>query len=191
MQCQARGRVDADPLALQQSAIGQQAQYPGKDLLVRVQIDQPPRTRNRRVVRRALLQRNPHKAPQCQRVRQPIRKSKVFENAQGVFVRIAAWRWGHASSGRSRKGCGSHTRSWPRRRASVLPEAERAAGSGALRPVCREPLREVLCGPVRSAVSDAGDLLSVAADRVFRRHRGRARHCLSCPTSSSVGNTRT
>src|SRR2546428_6738243 len=36
-----------------------------------VQIDQPPRARDRRVVRRVLVQRNAHKAPQRQRVRQP------------------------------------------------------------------------------------------------------------------------
>src|SRR5664280_606210 len=35
-------------------------------------------------------------------------------------------------------------------------------------------VREVLCGQVRAAVADAGDLLPVAADRVFRGHRQRA-----------------
>ena len=38
---------------------------------------------------------------------------------------------------------------------------------------------EVLCGQVRTALPDAGDLLSFAADRVFRGHRGGARHCLA------------
>src|SRR5450759_3943864 len=38
---------------------------------MRVQIDQSPRARNRRVVRRVLIQRNAHKASQRQRVRQP------------------------------------------------------------------------------------------------------------------------
>jgi Transposase domain (DUF772) len=33
-------------------------------------------------------------------------------------------------------------------------------------------VREVLCGEVRAPVADAGDLLSGAADRVFRGHRG-------------------
>ncbi len=47
--------------------------------------------------------------------------------------------------------------------------------SRALRRVCREAVREVLCGQVRASVADAGDLLSGAADRVFRRHRGGAR----------------
>src|SRR5258708_7243638 len=36
-----------------------------------VQIDQPPRARNGRVIRRVLVQRNAHKAPQRQRIRQP------------------------------------------------------------------------------------------------------------------------
>ena len=35
-------------------------------------------------------------------------------------------------------------------------------------------MREVLCAAVRAAIADAGDLLPVAADRVFRRHRQRA-----------------
>src|SRR5208337_4700942 len=38
---------------------------------MRVEIDQSSRARNRRVIRRVLVQRNPHKAPQRQRVRQP------------------------------------------------------------------------------------------------------------------------
>ena len=42
-----------------------------------------------------------------------------------------------------------------------------------------EPVREVLCGEVRASVADAGDLLPVAADRVFRGHRGGARHRLA------------
>src|SRR5438270_3648771 len=40
-------------------------------------------------------------------------------------------------------------------------------------------MREVLCGEVRAPVADAGDLLSGAADRVFRGHRGGARYCLA------------
>src|SRR6266496_4318316 len=38
---------------------------------MRIQIDQPARTRNRRVVRRVLVPRDAHKTPQRQRVRQP------------------------------------------------------------------------------------------------------------------------
>ena len=63
--------------------------------------------------------------------------------------------------------------------ASVLSAAERVAGGGALRRVCRGAVCEVLCGQVRTALTDAGDLLSFAADRIFRRHRGGARHCLA------------
>src|SRR5271166_4867761 len=57
---------------------------------------------------------------------------------------------------------------------SVLSAAKRVTGGGALRRVCRRPVCEVLCGQVRSAVADAGDLLPVVADRVFRGHRQRA-----------------
>jgi len=38
---------------------------------------------------------------------------------------------------------------------------------------------EVLCREERASVVDAGDLLSGAADRVFRGHRSGARHCLA------------
>src|SRR6267143_3360704 len=38
---------------------------------------------------------------------------------------------------------------------------------------------KVLCGEVRTPVTDAGDLLSGAADRVLRGHRGGARDCLA------------
>src|SRR5664279_325319 len=38
---------------------------------------------------------------------------------------------------------------------------------------------EQLCGQVRTALADAWDLLSLAADRVFRGHRGGARYCLA------------
>src|ERR1039458_2882200 len=58
--------------------------------------------------------------------------------------------------------------------ASVLSASEWAAGGRGLRRVCRGPVRAVLCGQVRAAVADAGDLLPVAADRVFRGHRQRA-----------------
>src|SRR5271157_2053302 len=57
---------------------------------------------------------------------------------------------------------------------SVVSAAKRVAGGRALRRICRRAGREVLCGQVRAAVADAGDLLSVAADRLFRGHRQRA-----------------
>jgi hypothetical protein len=40
-------------------------------------------------------------------------------------------------------------------------------------------VREVLCGQVRASVADAGDLVSVAANRVFRGHGRGARDCLA------------
>src|ERR1019366_3842563 len=58
--------------------------------------------------------------------------------------------------------------------ASVLSASERVAGGGRLRRVCRGAVCEVLCGQVRTAVASAGDLLPVAADRVFRGPRQRA-----------------
>src|SRR5271166_1703663 len=62
---------------------------------------------------------------------------------------------------------------------SVLSAAERVAGGRALRRICRRAGHEVLCGQVRAAVADAGDLLPVAADRLFRGHRQRAWDCLA------------
>lgn len=64
---QGRG-VDPHPLPLHQSDAGQQFQHPGKHLAVRLQIDQPPCARDRRVVRRPLVQRYPYKLPNGQRV---------------------------------------------------------------------------------------------------------------------------
>src|ERR1035441_6529729 len=39
-----------------------------------------------------------------------------FRGCTGCVCRIGAWRWGHAGNGRSKRICGSHTRSWPQRR---------------------------------------------------------------------------
>jgi hypothetical protein len=64
------GRIDGNPLALHQPAIGQYAQHPAEHFPMRVQVDQPPRARNRRVIRRVLVQTYAHKTPQCQRIRQ-------------------------------------------------------------------------------------------------------------------------
>src|SRR5205823_12510381 len=60
-----------DPLSLQQPAIGQHPQHPTEYFTMRIEVDQSSRARDRRVVRRVLVQRNAHKAPQRQRVRQP------------------------------------------------------------------------------------------------------------------------
>ena len=51
-------------------------------------------------------------------------------------------------------------------------KAELVAGGRALWRVCRAAVREVLCAAVWAALADAGDLLPLAADRVFRGHRG-------------------
>ena len=53
--------------------IRQQPQHPAEHFAVRLHIDQPPRPRDRRVIRRRLRQTNAHKLPQRQRVRQPPR----------------------------------------------------------------------------------------------------------------------
>jgi hypothetical protein len=44
---------------------------------MRIHIDPPPRSRYRRMIRRILVQSNPHKTPQRQRVRQPPRDSPL------------------------------------------------------------------------------------------------------------------
>src|SRR5664280_715305 len=51
---------------------------------MRVHIDQPPRTRNRRVVGRVLVQPYAHKAPQRQRVRQPPSNPTLAVEALGI-----------------------------------------------------------------------------------------------------------
>src|ERR1019366_4716554 len=43
-------------------------------------------------------------------------QAKTCEVCTGFVRRIGAWRWARASSGRSKKICGSHTRSWPQLR---------------------------------------------------------------------------
>src|ERR1039458_3088248 len=44
-----------------------------------------------------------------------FRDEKIVEFT-GFVRRLQAWRWARASSGRSKKICGSRTRSWPRLR---------------------------------------------------------------------------
>ena len=43
-------------------------------------------------------------------------RAKTFKEYTGFVRRIGAWRWARAGSGRSKRGCGSRTRSWHRRR---------------------------------------------------------------------------
>src|ERR1035441_3479433 len=56
-------------------------QHPAEYFAMRVQIDQPPRARNRRVIRRVLVQRDAHETSQCQRVRQPPGNPPLRPNA--------------------------------------------------------------------------------------------------------------
>jgi hypothetical protein len=100
-----------------------------------------------------------------------IRKPTVFEYAQGVFVESALGNGETQAAGEAGRVVDCSPGAGVGAVASVLPEAERVAVSGGLRRVCREPVCEVLCGAVRSAVTDAGHLLPLAADRVLRRHR--------------------
>src|ERR1035437_5901260 len=68
-----RRRVDSQRLAFQQSLLRDHSQHPREDFPVRFNIDQPPRPRDRRVIRRHLLQPDPQKPSQPQRVRCPPR----------------------------------------------------------------------------------------------------------------------
>ena len=63
-----RGRIDSPRLPLQQSFLRQYPQHPGEHFLVRFHIHQPPRPRDRGMIRRLLIQPYPQKPPQRQRV---------------------------------------------------------------------------------------------------------------------------
>ena len=63
-----RCRIDADRLPLDQSRVGQLLQNPREDRRVRLQIDQSPRQRDRRVVRRGVGQLQMQKRTHAQRV---------------------------------------------------------------------------------------------------------------------------
>ena len=65
--------VDSQRLALQQSLLRNHSQRPREHFPVRLHVDQPPRPRDRRVIRRRFLQPDPQKTPQRQRVRRPPR----------------------------------------------------------------------------------------------------------------------
>src|ERR1035437_7421232 len=104
-----------------------------------------------------------------------IRAGEFFEDSQGVFVESAHGDGDAQATGEARGFVDRAQRAGVCAGASVLSAAERVAGGGGLRRVRREPLREVLCGPVRSSVADAWDLLPVAADRILRGHRGSER----------------
>jgi hypothetical protein len=78
-------------------------------------------------------------------------------DAQGSFVECGHGD-GHAQAAGEARGVVDRPAGvGGRAGASVLSEAERVAGGRALRRVCREPVREVLCGEERAAVADAMD----------------------------------
>ena len=63
-----RGRVHSQRLPLQQPLLRQHSQHPGEHFPVRFHVDQPPRPRDRGMIRRRLIQPYPQKPPQRQRV---------------------------------------------------------------------------------------------------------------------------
>jgi len=74
-------------------------------------------------------------------------RAEIVE-ASIVFVRrMRACQWGRASGARSKKTSGLHTRSGYSSRASVLSAAERVAGGGGVRRVCRRVVQEVFMPP--------------------------------------------
>src|ERR1035441_129186 len=84
---------------------------------------------------------------------------EFFEDSQGMFVESAHGDGDAQATGEARGFVDRAQGAGVCAGASVLSAAERVAGGGGLRRVRREPLREVLCGPVRSSVADAWDLL--------------------------------
>ena len=61
----------ADRLALEQPGLDEPLLHPREDGPVRLQIDQPPRPRNRRMIGRRFVQRQPQKTADRQRVGRP------------------------------------------------------------------------------------------------------------------------
>jgi hypothetical protein len=81
---QTRGVNDRDPLPLQKSPIGQHRQHPPEHLTMCVQINQSARARDRRVVRRILVQPDAHEASQRQRIGQSPSNAALGCNALKV-----------------------------------------------------------------------------------------------------------
>src|SRR5215471_2053525 len=92
---QRRG-IDPYRVSLQQPFLGQPLQYPTKYCLMRLHIDQPPRARDRRVIRRHLIQPHAQKTPQGQRVCRPPSQSPLavdsFEIADQQQAKIPSRR---------------------------------------------------------------------------------------------------
>ena len=68
-----RGRIHPDRLAGEQARLDEAVLDPREDIAVRLDVDQPPRARERRVIRRGLVQREPEESADRQRVRRPPR----------------------------------------------------------------------------------------------------------------------
>jgi len=103
-------------------------------------------------------------------------RAEIVE-ASIVFVRrMRACQWGRASGARSKKTSGLHTRSGYSSRASVLSAAERVAGGGGVRRVCRRVVQEVLCRQVwvavgkKPEVTDAGEAFGKQMQQETRRN---------------------
>ena len=91
-----RRRVDADRLALDQARVRQPLQHPREDGLVRLEIDQATRARDRRMVRRRLRQHQPEKLAQRKRIGRTPRdralRVQAFEIADQQQPEVAARR---------------------------------------------------------------------------------------------------
>ena len=91
-----RRRVNADRLPVDQTCIRETLQHPREDRLVRLEIDQPPRARNRRVIRRRLWQHESEKLAQRKRIgRSPGNRAlriQTFEVADQQQPEVTAGR---------------------------------------------------------------------------------------------------
>ena len=91
-----RRRINADGLALHQARVGEALQHPGEDRLVRLEIDQATRARNRRMIRRRLRQHQSEKLAQRKRIRGTPRNGalgiQAFEIADQQQAEVAARR---------------------------------------------------------------------------------------------------
>ena len=63
-----RRRINPNGAPVHEVGVRQLVQHPGEDRLMRLHVDQPPRARQRRVVRRRLVQLQVQKLPNTQRV---------------------------------------------------------------------------------------------------------------------------
>ena len=90
-----RRRIDADRLSLHQTRFGQPLQNPGEHRHVGLDVDPPPRARQRRVVRRRLRHVQIQKRPQTQRIGHPPRNPplgrQLLEIADEQQPEIPAW----------------------------------------------------------------------------------------------------